>query len=961
MLQKTKITAATTVMFSFILLMLMPGAATAQTDTASQPADSTIILYNKAASYFEAGKTDSSLISSKQMEEYTARKTGLVSRQYMIALYTTGEIYRLMNDYQQAFHSYQQSLSVLHSLPLPNDPLDIPYFGLLEGRIGHTAAELGAYSEAKRWLKDVLKMEPQKKTFQDDFPLLMQLAEVYLSEGDYVRADSIYIKYLTDVKTIQRGDTLHYQQAAVYNNQALMYNSIGNPKKAMELLQRSVKLNKQLRQHAVPLNDFVEVLLNLEDLYLQQHQVNKAIPALKEAEDSLDIQNKYLLALLLKAKSGMAKYQLHYNEAIAYYTEYQKTMDELSYKRADYFIALADLFDVYSIAGKFTLADSLFLNQKNYLQQHGMELSTAMAITQMNYCNNLYRQARYQDAAKSLASLIRLTFQGMNANFIGLPEADKLLYKKKLNEMFDLLYTCLLHKDSIDKGIIKDAFLLEIQRQGWVLNYQSDLLNSLRQSPDSAIQKQFSLWLNNRQILARQTSLPMNERMLNTDSLAQKTDELEKELYLIAGRKKDDAKKEVISQAADLKMPADVRLLIVQFNESVTADKPVIRYAALLQQKNADVPIFIPLCKEKQLLEILKDSKGRPKRKEQLTAEIYYAGGQSALKLYRLLWQPLQQSIPINSHIAYACSGLLNDIAFPAIYDGRQYLVNRYTFTRFFNLNAAENDDEVKLPLQISIWGNINYNATRSSRDLVQKQKSDIPNAEPDRDRMKNSGGSKGFSKAPLESLAVNEPAIIARILNNGNANVKIYQGSLASEDNFKMQAPEVNGIIHISTHGFYSPRNIKYTNDPYPSGYISQTSNPLLRCGLAFAGVNYYWLKGKSLPGLEDGILSGYEIAQLNLQNVKLVVLSACETGLGDISDTEGNIGLQRAFKLAGVGYVLVSLWKVPEVQTTRLFSYFYKYLRNGMQVSVALKQAQTQMAKKYPPFYWGGFILVK
>jgi CHAT domain-containing protein len=90
------------------------------------------------------------------------------------------------------------------------------------------------------------------------------------------------------------------------------------------------------------------------------------------------------------------------------------------------------------------------------------------------------------------------------------------------------------------------------------------------------------------------------------------------------------------------------------------------------------------------------------------------------------------------------------------------------------------------------------------------------------------------------------------------------------------------------------------------------------------------------------------------------LVVLSACETGLGDIYDTEGVFGLQRAFKAAGVDQLLISLWKVPDQQTLELMQYFYKFYLKTEDAAEALHQAQLKMSKKYRAYYWGAFVLM-
>ncbi len=114
-------------------------------------------------------------------------------------------------------------------------------------------------------------------------------------------------------------------------------------------------------------------------------------------------------------------------------------------------------------------------------------------------------------------------------------------------------------------------------------------------------------------------------------------------------------------------------------------------------------------------------------------------------------------------------------------------------------------------------------------------------------------------------------------------------------------------------------------------------------------------------VEGVEDGIATAYEISQLNLSNTDLVVLSACETALGDVKGSEGVFGLQRAFKMAGVKKMIVSLWQVPDKETAELMTAFYTCWMKGNTINHSFREAQAGMRKKYPAFYWAAFVLVE
>lgn len=177
--------------------------------------------------------------------------------------------------------------------------------------------------------------------------------------------------------------------------------------------------------------------------------------------------------------------------------------------------------------------------------------------------------------------------------------------------------------------------------------------------------------------------------------------------------------------------------------------------------------------------------------------------------------------------------------------------------------------------------------------------------------------------------------------------------------------------ILHLATHGFFLPHQSPDLLERSPlvselgatAGIEDRLSgrleNPFLRSGLALAGANA-WLQRRALPPeAEDGLLTAEDVTGLDLLDTELVVLSACETGLGDVHIGEGVFGLRRAFALAGAKTVVMSLWKVPDEQTAELMEDFYRLLQAGTPRAEALRNAQLTMKAQYPdPFYWGAFI---
>jgi CHAT domain-containing protein len=197
-----------------------------------------------------------------------------------------------------------------------------------------------------------------------------------------------------------------------------------------------------------------------------------------------------------------------------------------------------------------------------------------------------------------------------------------------------------------------------------------------------------------------------------------------------------------------------------------------------------------------------------------------------------------------------------------------------------------------------------------------------------------------------------------------------VFTSDKATEAVFKsLSGKKSPNVIHLATHGFFFEDAQKdYSKiqlmgiDRLASGFVE---DPLLRSGLLFAGANRAWT-GQEVPdGTENGILQAKEVSLMDLRNTRLVVLSACETGLGDVKGSEGVFGLQRSFKMAGVDFILMSLWSVPDEATRQLMTSFYENCFAGQSMRESFSNAQHQLRKlkkEYEdPYYWAGFVLME
>jgi len=217
------------------------------------------------------------------------------------------------------------------------------------------------------------------------------------------------------------------------------------------------------------------------------------------------------------------------------------------------------------------------------------------------------------------------------------------------------------------------------------------------------------------------------------------------------------------------------------------------------------------------------------------------------------------------------------------------------------------------------------------------------------------------LSRLPATKVEIDS---IATLLRKQDWHVEEYTDAAATEASIlHVSGPR---ILHVATHAFFLPDQIAGVLRPsleVPPGF----EDPMLRSGLFFAGANGALQGGKASSDLDDGILTAYEASSLNLQGTRLVVLSACDTGLGKIENGEGVFGLRRAFQEAGAQAVLMSLWAVPDRETQELMTLFYTKWLAGEDKQQALHDAQQELRETVKirygedkPFYWGGFVLV-
>ena len=326
---------------------------------------------------------------------------------------------------------------------------------------------------------------------------------------------------------------------------------------------------------------------------------------------------------------------------------------------------------------------------------------------------------------------------------------------------------------------------------------------------------------------------------------------------------------------------------------------------------------------------------------------------------YWLLWEKIETELKNIEDIYLVTDGVYNSINVESIYNPikGQYVIDYLYIHQIQSIRTITDEKEkfnITSTSKVTMFGNPDFSlALKTSNDNI-LQLGNIDSTLLNKIR-------GGVNIKNLEGTE-NEMASINTILTDAKIPVELYTYDSATEDNLKkIQSPD---ILHIATHGYFlnQEHSSKVKNILSELYGKNDVVDPYLKSGLLLAGAQKT-LNGEKVDGFNNGILTAEEAKSLDLKETNLVVLSACETGLGDNLVGEGVIGLQRAFMIAGAKSVLMSLWSVSDEKTEKLMTLFYsKWINNKMSKEDAFYQAKMEIKKLYPqPYYWAGFILLE
>lgn len=368
------------------------------------------------------------------------------------------------------------------------------------------------------------------------------------------------------------------------------------------------------------------------------------------------------------------------------------------------------------------------------------------------------------------------------------------------------------------------------------------------------------------------------------------------------------------------------------------------KYAAYIINKNDEYPLVKYLFAERQM-----DSLG-------ITRPDMYYNQDYAPDVLKLLWEPLKELIAEGATVYYVPSQLLFQVSLESLplADGT-LLGSHYNFVRLSSareLVKAQSPVLASVPRSAVLYGGLQYDLQPTAM-VEEAKKYDLTDLLVMRGDMVR--GDSVFRELPGSKQEIMQ---IESLLKANKWQVTPRMGMEGTEESFLSMHGKAPQLLQIATHGFYyTPERAAHVD--YLKGY----SDAMMLSGIVLSGGNAAW-KGKELPdGVLGGILTANNIARLDLSGTEMVVLSACQSGQGKAT-SEGLYGLQRAFKKAGVGTMVMALWSVSDKVATEFMTTFYEQLASKQckwNKRKAFEKTKSIIREKYPdPFHWAAFVML-
>lgn len=938
-----------------LLLVLYPSFLCAQQEIESiPPTFDSLIQVSRA--YTAKTEFDSAFAVNVLAKEMALDCCGAQSAAYASYCFNEGRINDFMSRDEEAIVWYKRSLELRGEI-LGTTHID---YGKSLNNLATVYVELGQFAKAEPVFLESLKVRELTagRESTDCARVLYNLSGLYLEMGDFERAELMAL----EAKGIR--ERLLGKQHELYARSLI---NLANISYGTQNYERSLSLSLEAKgvlemQEALPFYTYVQVLDDLGAMYGQIGNYEESEVYYQQAADlRLQVfgENSSSYSLALNHLASVYRQTERYKKAEEALEKSLVVLEEIGQAEDnDYAYSLQDLADIYVIEKRFDLARelqnrALTIIGSHFPKYHPRYLRSLRSMAQIEerlgndeLAANLLRELASVEE-KTLANAVRHLSEEELANFTKGFESNFYQYFS-LAEHFPGITDVCYNKILLYKGFLQTK-ALELQQMAQYESATNEDFQQLRAVHDRLAALYVRSGQPEEEIVALEAQAYELEKSLVRQNAALRDVLQDINWQMVQGQLTEDA----------------AAIEFVDYSGVSPDDSLINEYAALLLLPGTEIPIFIPLCQEDTLKKVLANS-------GQATAPFINAlYGTKGAQLYQLLWAPiareLQQHSGINT-IHYAAAGLLHRVNLAAIPtpDEGKVLAQRYELIMLGSTRQLA-EQSLKISKDASrtavLFGGINYgsiDALTIVDDTNSQFKSNInDDYPPQRGYDPDNGYWQQLSWTEVEVVSAED------LLNSKEYATELRIGDAASEASFKALNDTTFSptILHIATHGFFFP---KLDEEPEGEEQLAfrTSKRAMIRSGLVMADGNYAWTNGRPRQeGDEDGILTAFEVSRMDLQNTELVILSACETGLGDIKGREGVYGLQRAFKIAGARYLIMTLWQVPDFETQAFMTTFYlAWIDEGKTIPEAFRAAQMYMRARYKDAHkWAGFVLIE
>lgn len=905
-----------------------------------------------------------------QLLESDKATHGQSSEEYYASAYALLEHYLLTENAEKGLVLYKE---------LDNLVQDETFEGAMVAKAGGDFWQMvGSYRKSERELLNALTILEEIDYYPsvEYVSVLSSLAGLYVSLSKLPEAEQAYTQAISILDRLEE-DYWEYR-AAASSNLARVFTALGDFERAESIYLENLEVVKEY--FGEDSFDFAidSYNLGLNYLYAGKYQDSeayqlKALEVFKDivGEESLDYARVLNNLTMLYTKTRRLEEAMQYGKQSVQTFEQTIGADHQETSFANF-----NLGNVYLIDGKVDLAEELHISalraRRTVLgRKHPVYAKSTNRLAIINWAKDNLRQAiNYYDET------FENYFNQINTVFPILSEAEKTkFYYNNLKPTFEQ-YNAFIVKSSVeDRSLIGKMYDYQLAIKGLIFYASNKVRDAIISSNDSSLIANYESWIETKEQTAKllsSTDIPIETRNQKIDSLIELSNELEGRLSEASGAFSDTFVQQTLSWKDIQKKlgPGEAAIEIIRFRDFLPDSAGVftdeVYYAALIVTENTkDYPEMV-IMRNGRMMETRFLSNYRNAIKYKVDDNF----------TYRLYWRPIANKLEGIDQVFFSPDGVFNQISLYTLKnpETNQYIIDEVEIKLLTNtkdLLAVNTTNGSLGPSYLFGYPNYNMGAMEeqigAGDDELQRA---ITRGSGISLETLTRGGSipRGLRGNLLRYVSTNnlmallpgtqiEVRKIDSLYQNLSKKAVIYTSNEALEDNIKkVRSPEV---LHIATHGFFLENN--EAGDDNSDEYIE---NPLLRSGLVLAGANSYILAGQisdSLTLTEDGILTAFEAMNLNLDNTELVVLSACETGLGEVKNGEGVYGMQRAFQVAGADAIIMSMWTVDDAATQELMTIFYEEWLGGKDKQASFITAQKRLKEKWvSPYYWGAFVMV-